>query len=130
MKSKKYATPLRTPMMAGGEAKRQKKSYGGGVRKKHESGEMVTQSAPKQGTKEKMTNDDRLYNSMKSMSTTSLLQIAGRMGAEANAARRILRDRGVEGQMPPGDQEPVGKMYGGKVKKKMMYGGKAHKGKK
>lgn len=91
---------------------------------------MADKPMPKQPeqTKEKMTSDDRLYESMKNMSTSSLQQIAGQMGAEAMAARRILRDRGDEGAMPPGDQEPTqGLKYGGKAKKKkMMMGGKAY----
>lgn len=107
MKNKPYATAGRKPMMAGGDTMRQKKSYGGSTRKKYAPGGRTTQSAPQQSTKEKMTSDDKLYDSMKNMSTSSLKQIAGQVGPEANAARRILRDRGDSGSFPSGSMEPV-----------------------
>lgn len=113
MKNKAYSNPGRKPMMYGGMATTPKK------RVKKAEGQTVDKPmpTPKESTSEKMTSDDKLYNSLKNMATKSLLQIADKPGAEGMAARRVLRDRGMQGQMPQGDQEPAGMMYGGKAKK-------------
>jgi len=57
MKKKVYATDGRKPMMCGGDTKRQKKSYGGSVRKKYATG--TQQSAVTSDTVDTTMGADR-----------------------------------------------------------------------
>jgi hypothetical protein len=54
------------------------------------------------------------------MTIAELRKIAGGRVSDKDTmlARKVLRDKGDSGAMPPGDQQPAGKMYGGKAKKK------------
>lgn len=98
---KMYSNPPRKPMM-----------YGGMARTKRAEGTPEGQQGE--------TADDARRKSMMGMSPESLRRIAsGDNPRDASIAKSILAGPPYndKGAFPPGDQEPAGKMYGGKVKK-------------
>jgi len=132
---KQYSNPSRKPMMAGGETK-QKMMYGGkATPKKRQAGSQGmgerraradaranadTQSRVATGratAADKAAMQKQRREELMRMSVPELRKIAEGTSNEAMMAREVLRRKGDKGAMPPGDQQPAGKMYGGKAKK-------------
>lgn len=129
---KLYSNQPRKPMMYGGMATPKK-------RKKMESGGKAVSDADKKAVERAAANADvqsraatgRMSDKDKALMEKQRLEELGRMSIpdlrkiasgklsdrDTMLARIVLRDKGDKGAMPPGDQEPAGKRYGGKAKK-------------
>lgn len=133
---KMYTNPSRKPMMGGGYAmaKPRKKMEAGGKATADATANADIQSRVATGratAKDKAAMEKQRMEELGRMSIAELREIANGSDADAMMARSVLRAKGDKAAMPPGDQEPAGKMYGGMAgKKKMMYGGMSKKGKK
>lgn len=107
---KEYTNPSRKPMMTGGQA--------------NANADTQSRIATGRATRaDKAAAEKQRREELNRMSTEDLRKVATGNSDDASIAVSILRERGVEGAMPPGDPEG-GMMYGGKAKKK-MYGGRA-----
>jgi len=122
---KMYTNPGRKPMMGGGYAmaKPRKKMESGGKAMADAAANADTQSRVATGratAKDKAAMEKQRLEDLGRMSISELRKIAsGPMSDDDTMlARIVLRDKGDKGAMPPGDQEPAGKMYGGKARKK------------
>lgn len=124
---KEYSNPSRKPMMYGGEGtmkrmKRQAGSSGTGERQARDAmanADAQSRVATGRATaKDKEAMEAQRREELSRMSTPDLKKIANGSSNDALTAVSILRERGEPGSMPMGDQEPAGKMYGGKAKKK------------
>ena len=120
---KEYSNPSRKPMMYGGDSrmKRQAGSTGTGERQARDAmanADAQSRVATGRATaKDKAAMEAQRREELNRMSTADLKKIANGSSNDALTAVSILRERGVEGAMPPGDPEG-GMMYGGKAKKK------------
>jgi hypothetical protein len=115
---KKYSNPSRKPMMYGGAAMKPKKkmqSGGAAMANAETQSRLATGRAT---AKDKALAQQQRIEELGRMSMADLRKIAEGTGTDAMLARKVLRDKGDKGAMPSGDQEPAGKMYGGKAKKK------------
>ena len=100
MKTKKYSTPVRKPMMYGGMAAkpRKKMSDGGAAMANAE-----TQSRLATGratAKDKALAQQQRIEELGRMSIADLRKIASGKGTDAMLARKVLRDKGDKGAMP------------------------------
>lgn len=114
---KDYSNPGRKPMMYGGTAEPKKRMTGS-----PERGERVNPKGPTtvgsiQGASPMEMKKQKREEMKRNNTKAELQKIANGSGEDAMMARSILREMGDSGAMPPGDQEPAGKMYGGKAKK-------------
>ena len=116
---KNYTTPTRKPMMYGGDSrmKRMSGSPPAGERKPDRVNPKGATTLAKMQNATPAEIQAQIREDLERMSTEDLMRLSNESSQEGNIARSILRERGVEGSMPPGDQEPAGKMYGGKAKK-------------
>jgi len=130
---KMYTNPSRKPMMGGGYAmaKPRKKMESGGTAVSDADKKAMANAAANADTqsrvatgkataKDKAAMEKQRLEDLGRMSISELRKIASGPMSDDDAmlARRVLRDKGDKGAMPPGDQEPAGKMYGGKARKK------------
>lgn len=118
---KQYSNPSRKPMMYGGMTKPKKKMESGGKAMADAKANADTQSRVATGRatqKDKAAMQRQRREELGRMSVADLRKIANGNDSDAMIARSVLREKGDKGAMPPGDQEPAGKMYGGKAKKK------------
>lgn len=123
---KQYSNPSRKPMMSGGMTKPKKMMAGGTAkpRKKMQTGgtanaDVQSRLATGRATAaDKKADDAQRREEISRMPMAEIRKIAEGSGKEAMIARSVLREKGDSGAMPQGDQQPAGKMYGGKAKKK------------
>lgn len=122
MKNKPYATAVRTPMMYGGAAtpKKRKKMAGGGnsvsdedvrqVRRATANADIQSREATgRVSDKDKALLEQQRIEELGRMSIATLRKIAGGRMSDKDTmlARKVLRDKGDKGAMPPGDQQPT-----------------------
>jgi hypothetical protein len=101
--------------------------YGGTSRKKMQDGGSAMANADIQSrvatgratASDKKAMQKQRREELGRMSVSELRKIANGNDSDAMIARSVLREKGDKGAMPPGDQQPAGKMYGGMSKKKM-----------
>ena len=130
---KMYTNPGRKPMMGGGYAmaKPRKKMESGGTAVSDADKKAVANAAAnadiqsraatgRASDKDKALLEKQRLEELGRMTIPDLRKIAGGRMSDKDTmlARRVLRDKGDKGAMPPGDQEPAGKMYGGKARRK------------
>lgn len=127
---KQYSNSPRKPMMYGGVTKPRKKMESGGRVSDADKKAMANAAANADAqsrvatgratAKDKAAMEAQRREELSRMSTAELKKIANGSSNDALTAVSILRERGEPGAMPPGDPEggPVGKMYGGKARKK------------
>ena len=122
---KQYSNPGRKPMMAGGEAKKQKKMYGGKAKQKMELGgaadkkamanaaaNSAVQSRVATGSataKDKALMEKQRMEELMRMSIPELKKIASGSlkDPDTQMARSVLRQKGDKGAMPSGDRQPT-----------------------
>jgi len=122
---KDYTNPSRKPMMAGGETrmKRQQGTAGMGERRARADA-MANANAQSRVATGQATSADKAAmekqrrEEIMRMPIDEIRKMAEGSDMDAMLAKQVLRAKGDSGAMPQGDQQPAGKMYGGKAKKK------------
>lgn len=119
---KQYSNPSRKPMMYGGmtKPKKKKKMEDGGKATADAKANADVQSRVATGRatqKDKAAMQKQRMEELGRMTIPELRKIANGSDSDAMMARSVLRAKGDKEAMPPGDQEPAGKMYGGMSKK-------------
>ena len=126
---KQYSNSSRKPMMYGGMTKPKKKMEAGGKAMADAKANADVQSRVATGRatqKDKAAMQKQRMEELGRMTIPELRKIANGSDSDAMMARSVLRAKGDKGAMPPGDQQPAGKMMGGKARKKMAEGGKTY----
>ena len=121
---KAYSNPSRKPMMYGGDTRMKRRSGStdtGETRAKADAAAnaaVQSRVATGQATdKDKAAMQKQRMEELGRMTIPELRKIANGSDSDAMMARSVLRAKGDKGAMPPGDQQPAGKMYGGMSKK-------------
>jgi len=112
---KDYTNPSRKPMMYGGNSRKKMQTGGAAMANADAQSRVATGRAT---AADKKADDTQRREEIMRMPMAEIRKIAEGSGREAMIARSVLREKGDTEAMPQGDQQPAGKMYGGKAKKK------------
>jgi hypothetical protein len=109
MKTKKYSTPVRKPMMYGGMAAKPRKKMSDGGAAMSNADVQSRAATGRMSDKDKALMEKQRIEELGRMSLPTLRKIAAGPLSDKDTmlARKVLRDKGDKGAMPSGDQQPT-----------------------